>query len=348
MTERNSAADATRGAHRLPVLDGVRALSIGMVLAGHLFPLGPSQLGLNGAVAALGMALFFCLSGFLIASFLDARPDVAEFAVRRVFRIVPGLALFLAVAAAVGSGVTWKSALINLGFFANYDYAGLGPGPIGHLWSLSVEMQFYGAISLVVLILGRRGLWVLPVAAVGVTLLRIQAGALININTHLRVDEILTGGTLALIVRRLGPVRISPGPGAAVGVVCLGVVWALSGYEPAGAVNYARPYLTAGLVGAVLIGPLPTLQRVLSAKALRYVADISYALYLYHPLMVTGVLAGHGTVGAYLIKRPISVLLTWGAAHLSTFGWERRWNDLARGPVFAWLRAWGRVSSSAR
>ncbi len=37
---------------RIPILDGWRALSILLVLAGHLLPLGPHRWGLNGAVAA--------------------------------------------------------------------------------------------------------------------------------------------------------------------------------------------------------------------------------------------------------------------------------------------------------
>ena len=52
-------------AHRLPVLDGLRAISILLVLAAHMVPVGPSVLGLNYTVGAMGMSLFFALSGFL-------------------------------------------------------------------------------------------------------------------------------------------------------------------------------------------------------------------------------------------------------------------------------------------
>ena len=58
-------------AGRLPALDGLRAISILLVLAAHMLPLGPKILGLNFTAGAMGMSLFFALSGFLIASALD-------------------------------------------------------------------------------------------------------------------------------------------------------------------------------------------------------------------------------------------------------------------------------------
>ena len=45
-------------------------------------------------------------------------------------------------------------------------------------------------------LLGRRGFWLMPVAALAVTLMRIQVGAEVNRSTHLRVDEILSGSLL--------------------------------------------------------------------------------------------------------------------------------------------------------
>jgi peptidoglycan/LPS O-acetylase OafA/YrhL len=53
---------------RLPVLDGLRAISILLVLAAHMLPLGPKVLRLNETAGPMGMSLFFALSGFLITS----------------------------------------------------------------------------------------------------------------------------------------------------------------------------------------------------------------------------------------------------------------------------------------
>ena len=55
---------------RIGMLDGWRALSILAVLASHWLPLGPHAWGLNAAVGAAGMAIFFTLSGLLIVQLL--------------------------------------------------------------------------------------------------------------------------------------------------------------------------------------------------------------------------------------------------------------------------------------
>src|SRR5690348_1409993 len=79
-----------QSAHRFAMLDGWRATSIVLVLGAHLLPIGPKSLKLNEAVAAMGMALFFTLSGFLITRFLAAEhATVRVFVIRRFFRIVP-------------------------------------------------------------------------------------------------------------------------------------------------------------------------------------------------------------------------------------------------------------------
>jgi len=78
-------------------LDGVRAISILMVLAAHLLPLGPSEWGLNSVSAIGGMSLFFCLSGFLIVTFLENDRRIVPFLIKRFVRIVP--------AATVATGV---------------------------------------------------------------------------------------------------------------------------------------------------------------------------------------------------------------------------------------------------
>src|ERR1700692_4978158 len=79
----------TRSGDNFPVLDGLRAISILLVLACHLLPLGPKVLRLNETAGAMGMSLFFALSGFLITTGLIKNPDIHEFMVRRLARILP-------------------------------------------------------------------------------------------------------------------------------------------------------------------------------------------------------------------------------------------------------------------
>src|SRR5260370_37130342 len=100
---------------RIPELDGLRGLAIGMVLIFHYFQLTlvarpgslPAYLQAAGRLAWSGVDLFFVLSGFLIGGILlDARRSPNYFRVfytRRFFRIVPIYVLFLAVSFALAS-----------------------------------------------------------------------------------------------------------------------------------------------------------------------------------------------------------------------------------------------------
>src|SRR5437763_4187070 len=186
-----------KASSRIPVLDGWRATSILLVLGAHLLPLGPKALQLNFVAGAAGMALFFTLSGFLITQFLAAGMPVHDFLARRVARIVPlGWA-------AVTVLLLWQhadavSAIRNYLFIANIPPAALIHGG-EHLWSLCVEMQFYLSIALICLVFGRRGLYLVPVLAIGVTCARVIAGEHISIVTCHRIDEILAGGCVLLV-----------------------------------------------------------------------------------------------------------------------------------------------------
>lgn len=123
------------------VLDGFRALSILAVLAAHMLPLGPEFLKLNVMSGAMGMSVFFALSGFLIARFLIVNPDPLIFFVRRFARIVP-LVLIVSFAYAIlleGRVDTFLGA--NL-YILNYWVSAISPST-SPLWSLAVEMHFY-------------------------------------------------------------------------------------------------------------------------------------------------------------------------------------------------------------
>ena len=184
MAKGNSEASLSYLPTHLPVLDGWRGISISCVLAGHMLPLGPKVLGLNGMFATAGMSIFFFLSGFLIVSMLSRNDNVLSFLVRRVCRIVP-LAWAVIIVLSLFTGASVEMWLANLLFYANLPVASV-PDSNGapfsllnhgsHFWSLCVEMQFYATIALVVALAGRRGLIVVPIACVIVTAARIAYG----------------------------------------------------------------------------------------------------------------------------------------------------------------------------
>ncbi len=316
----------------IAALDGVRALSICFVLAAHMLPLGPKNLALNAMSAKMGMSLFFCLSGFLIVSMLHRNPDVPTFLIRRLLRIVPAVVLYLLILVVL-TGISWKVVGINIAFMSNYLTEGLTGGSLGHFWSLSVEMHFYIAMALLTLLLGRRSVWLVIPAALMITLLRVDAGAYVNIKTHLRVDEILSGGILALATLSYGDkfrVFLASSPRAVVILAMTTLLWMVSCRDDAGALNYLRPYLAASVVGIVIHCQLRPLLRVLEGPIAAYIARISYALYIYHFLTISGWMNNGSDLTRYLVKRPISFALTFGLAHASTFWWEAYWQKLAR------------------
>lgn len=138
-------------AERLPILDGLRAISILLVLASHMLPLGPKILRFNYTAGAMGMSLFFALSGFLITSTLIHNSNIFEFFVKRLARIIP---LAYAYAFLVFTFVIFdpQAALWTASFLLNY-FTGYMIGDLNnHFWSLCVEVHFYIAIALAVMI----------------------------------------------------------------------------------------------------------------------------------------------------------------------------------------------------
>ena len=320
----------------LKPLDGWRGIAILAVLACHFLPLGPKAWELNTAAGVFGMAIFFCLSGFLITSFLLKDPAVGTFVIRRLCRILPlaWLAIPIGLAMAHASPpLYWR----NLLFIANYPPFYLTP-VTAHFWSLCVEMQFYAAIALVYGLFGRRALyWVLPLGCIVFTALRVHDGEYVSIVTPYRVDEILAGGMVALVYagdfrRWLG--RMHP-------LVIL-VLFGLSTYEAFGMVNYFRPYLAALLVGSTLVRRT-VLTPLLVTRSLAYIAEISYALYVWHPLVADNWLSSGSKLVRYM-KRPLLIAAVFACAHASTFWYEKRWVAAGR----RWSVSFGRRRAPSR
>lgn len=166
---------------RIPGLDGLRAISIILVLCGHLvgtygFYNDPGLWDRTGDFANLGVRVFFVISGYLITLLLIREIEktgtisLRQFYMRRAFRILPAaysFILFITIASFCGlivlhSGDLWHA----YSYTMNYS-----PGRswwVGHLWSLSVEEQFYFLWPAALLFLGvRKGMR----AAIGVILI---------------------------------------------------------------------------------------------------------------------------------------------------------------------------------
>lgn len=140
-----------------PSLDGLRALSVGVVLLYHA---GFSWL--HGGF--FGVEVFFVVSGFLITSLLldetdrNGRVSFRQFWLRRARRLFPALyAVLLAVAAwaalagsaeqqsQVRRDIPWSVFYVNNWgqILGNVPYFAGEPPLLRHLWSLAVEEQWY-------------------------------------------------------------------------------------------------------------------------------------------------------------------------------------------------------------
>lgn len=306
------------------VLDGWRAVSILLVLASHFLPLGSKPWQLNVAAGLLGMALFFTLSGFLITNLLLKNTSVVNFLIRRLVRILPLAWLYTGLVLAIYP-VTSEAWLAHFFFYANYP-----PKPLitvtDHLWSLCVEVHFYMGIALLVAILRQRGLILLPIICIGFTLLRIMDGMYFSVITHYRVDDILAGAVLALIYNnRLGlmPRMLL----ARANSLLLLILLLVSCHPGSGFLQYLRPYFGAALVGTTMLNS--QVAPILHHRLLAYIASISFALYVIHPLLASTWL-GSGDLLEKYAKRPLLFVALLVCAHISTFYYERPWIEFGR------------------
>jgi peptidoglycan/LPS O-acetylase OafA/YrhL len=149
------------GNPRFPLVDGARAIAVGLVVLSHL-----TFLEFGGATSKLGVGvdLFFLISGFLlyrpfVAAHLvgERGPRVRDYARRRLLRIVPGYWVALTVLAiypGLPGDPLGSHALLQYTFLQNLSRNTVLDG-VGVSWSLCVEMAFYVALPLYALVLGR-------------------------------------------------------------------------------------------------------------------------------------------------------------------------------------------------
>lgn len=205
-------AEAGRRPRREIELDFLRGLAILAVMDFHApFPLLTRLtvwLGL-GPLGALGVNVFFVLSGFLVGGLLikewktRGRVDSRRFLIRRGFKIWPQYYLFLVANLVSGHrsfGELWPC-FLNV---QNY----VGDGGIAHLWSLAVEEHAYLFLTLLLVVAAwwrvrLRVLFVilgvLAAIAVAGRLVLVLHGARYFEPTHTRVEAIFYGVMIAIV-----------------------------------------------------------------------------------------------------------------------------------------------------
>lgn len=271
----------------IPALDGIRAVAVWAVIAHHTLPAGGVDLG------GRGVWVFFVLSGFLITGILlDARgkgvwPSLKVFYARRALRIFPAYYLMLLVAVVaipqVRSAAAWHAA-----YLSNFYFAARGEWDAGaHLWSLSVEEQFYLVWPLVVLAAPARTL--LPLFLSGVT-----AGVLSRYFLYEAVNPVaaysllpsnldcLCLGSLLAWCHRNGGAGI-----VSWAAILSGAAFTIAGVASTGAISAAATALGTGLIATWGVHVCAT-RRVppLEWQPVAYLGRISYGIYLWHNFVI--------------------------------------------------------------
>jgi len=133
---------------RIPSLDGLRAISITLVMLSHLVKWKHVSAAPLQAYGQLGVHVFFVLSGFLITKLLLEERDrsstisLRNFYLRRALRIFPAAYFFLAVVIGIyWREMHWTHIAAAVLYVSNMDVS--RPWMFGHLWSLGIEEQFY-------------------------------------------------------------------------------------------------------------------------------------------------------------------------------------------------------------
>ena len=304
----------SRGLAYVPALDGIRALSVLLVMAFHL-----EVAGFAGGF--LPVSLFFTLSGYLITQLIldefdsTGRFSLLDFWSRRFRRLMPAALLGIAVVAGTALAIeSLRSPRLRgdlgaaLGYVANWRFASSsqtyadlfsnGASPVQHFWSLAIEEQFYVVFPLLMaglLIRARRSV---GLVLAGLMAMSVVAGLLadsrnlIYYGTHVRAAELLAGAVLATLlpIGRAISARVANAFAviAAAGVVVLGVAVATvsidDGIVYSGGLAAFSLVSVAVIIGSLVPGPVNWL---MSRRPLVSIGRVSYGLYVFHwPVIV--------------------------------------------------------------
>ncbi|WP_291516636.1 acyltransferase family protein [Acidovorax sp.] len=293
-----------------PDIDGLRALAVLSVLVHHVdAPL------LSGGF--LGVDIFFVISGYLISLIVFRELALGDFSfahfyARRIRRLFPALIAVFLACLVFGAYALFadeyqrlgRHALVAISFLLNFllmREAGYfdvvsSAKPLLHLWSLSVEEQFYLVWPVLLVLAARvrlKASLLLGVAVVGSFLFALHLGETrldaLYFHPLARFWELLFGAGLAYTHHRFG-VDVLPARMDQVWVrhllslaglitVCA-AMFTFDGKTPHPGVSALLPLL--GAVALIASGPVAIGNRLLTFKPMVWVGLISYPLYLWH------------------------------------------------------------------
>jgi len=336
---------------RIPSLDGMRAVAIGVVILAHALGTVPfltrSQVyHITGNLGPLGVRLFFVISGFLITSILlrelhqTGTISLRRFYLRRAFRIFPAFYCFLGtililnclgwLAVPMADWLSAATYTINYREYRDWN--------LTHCWSLAVEEQFYLLWPLLLCLLGKRkALLGAFLTVILVPFIRFGTLKLFPAHSHgipwefqTVCDGLATGCLLAGFRDRFATFKFY---GRLRSPILCGV--AIAGLFLINSISYGHPQISAllaptltnlalaWLLDIVMTHPTSTLGRFLNSGPMVLVGVLSYSLYLWQQLFL------HKT--PYLVQSfPLNIALAFAAGCLSYCLVERPFLRLRR------------------
>ncbi|MEO5818033.1 MAG: acyltransferase [Gemmatimonadaceae bacterium] len=338
---------------RIPSLDGLRAVAILTVLLGHLsgtrgFPAAATSVFRNDVVSLseLGVRVFFVISGFLISHLLlsevqrTGHVSLRNFYIRRTFRIVPVYLLYLCVVSFIG--ITTVDKWHALTYTTNYSIG--RSWIVGHLWSLSVEEQFYLVWPVLIAASSIRGarcaaiaaLCVVPLIRVGEAMFVPSMMPLIGSTFETTADAIAIGCVLALTRDQLYAQawyrRVIASRWMIPGLLALGIVGSLR-FRPALLLGIPLTNVAiALLIDRAVRMPNGWMGWLLNTRPLVFIGTLSYSLYLWQQPFLNR--AGMGAFNAF----PLNILTACVVAIASYYVIEQPVRN-QRVAVTTWCRS---------
>jgi len=325
---------------RIPSLDGLRAISITLVILGHLVGTRnfPVELSFLKPYANLGVRVFFIISGYLITKLLleerdqTGKLDLLEFYRRRAYRIFPAAYLYMLVMAALHwRSLTGRQLLVTFTYLSSY-YHSHNSWMFGHLWSLSVEEQFYliWPFALAMGFVMRKRMLILTIALC--PLLRVAFHFLHLPDRHIYfptvLDTIATGCLLAIFwekLRRHDRFLLSRAawilPAVACGVPLLQNIF--YGYKAQAAYEvFGLTIMHFAIAGTIYIA-VRKKWHWLNVQPVIWVGVVSYSLYLWQQAFLED-----RTSASWWTAFPINMILALLCAAASYYCVERTFLQL--------------------
>lgn len=331
--------------------DFVRFCAASAVLFSHHFDLvgrpEPQVPGLGWDFGEFGIAVFFCLSGFLICRSLQRSNDWAAFAAARILRIFPNLAFVLAATSLVT--LAWYRNASHLIDHIDYVAGNLAmfvrgvsmviPGVFidalrttvnEPLWTLPYELWMYVALFALFLAGARRSGAAVIAATAGFALFwslspwfgEVDIGPLESRDLLRLGTCFLAGASLAVLWPALGRRPLALGGGGLAALVLLNLV-------PADMV--ARPLIVACALAACVIG-------LGQARTMRWFSrggDASYGIYVFAwPVQQFSLLL----IGSFWLSLATAFAVTVAIGYATWHGFERR-AMAHRGAFAEWIRS---------